>query len=42
MSWTPLEEVEKRDSEIAILDKLISQQTALPAVTGPNFHGLSD
>ncbi|XP_075869298.1 uncharacterized protein C1orf50 homolog [Nelusetta ayraudi] len=42
MSWTPLEDVEKRDSEIAILDKLISQKTALPAVTGPNFQGLAD
>uniref|UniRef100_A0A3Q3WUN9 Uncharacterized protein n=1 Tax=Mola mola TaxID=94237 RepID=A0A3Q3WUN9_MOLML len=42
MSWTPLEEVEKRDSEIAILDKLISQQTALPPVTGPNFNNLTD
>lgn len=42
MSWTPLEQVEKRDAELAIMDKLVSQQTALPPVTGPNFNGLSD
>lgn len=42
MSWTPIDEVEKRDSEIAIMDKLLSQQTALPPFTGPNFKGLSD
>lgn len=42
MSWTPIEEVEKRDADIAIMDKLISQQTALPSCTGPNFKGLSD
>lgn len=42
MSWTPIDEVEKRDSEIAIMDKLLSQQTSLPSFTGPNFKGLSD
>uniref|UniRef100_UPI0037E9C7B0 uncharacterized protein C1orf50 homolog n=1 Tax=Semicossyphus pulcher TaxID=241346 RepID=UPI0037E9C7B0 len=42
MSWTPIDEVEKRDSEIAIMDKLLSQQTALPPYTGPSFKGLSD
>lgn len=42
MSWTPLEEVEKRDAELAVMGKLVSQQTALPPVTGPNFNGLSD
>lgn len=42
MSWTPLEEVEKRDAELAVMDKLVSQQTALPPATGPNFNGLSD
>lgn len=41
MSWTPLEEVEKRDAELAIMEKLVSQQTALPPLTGPNFNGLS-
>ncbi|XP_036387825.1 uncharacterized protein C1orf50 homolog [Megalops cyprinoides] len=41
MSWTPLEEVEKRDAEIGIMDKLLSQQTALPPATEPNFQGLS-
>ncbi|XP_039971806.1 uncharacterized protein C1orf50 homolog [Xiphias gladius] len=42
MSWTPVDEVEKRDAEIAIMDKLLSQQTALPPYTEPNFKGLSD
>ncbi|KAG7467857.1 hypothetical protein JOB18_018519 [Solea senegalensis] len=42
MSWTPVDEVEKRDAEIAIMDKLLSQQTALPPCTEPNFNGLSN
>ncbi len=41
MSWTPQEEVEKRDAEIGILDKLLNRQTALPACTEPNFESLS-
>ncbi|XP_018614083.1 uncharacterized protein C1orf50 homolog [Scleropages formosus] len=40
MSWTPLDEVEKRDSEIHIMEKLLNQQTALPPPTEPNFEGL--
>uniref|UniRef100_A0A8D0A5V4 Chromosome 1 open reading frame 50 n=1 Tax=Sander lucioperca TaxID=283035 RepID=A0A8D0A5V4_SANLU len=42
MSWTPVDEVEKKDAEMAIMDKLLSQQTALPPYTEPNFKGLSD
>lgn len=42
MSWTPVDEVEKRDAEIAIIDKLISHQAALPSHTEPNFKGLSE
>uniref|UniRef100_A0A1A7XH30 Chromosome 1 open reading frame 50 n=1 Tax=Iconisemion striatum TaxID=60296 RepID=A0A1A7XH30_9TELE len=42
MSWTPAYEVDKRDAEIAIMDKLLSQQTALPSHTGPNFRGLTE
>ncbi|KAI7795032.1 uncharacterized protein C1orf50 homolog [Triplophysa rosa] len=41
MSWTPQEEVAKRDAEIGIMDKLLNSQTALPAATEPNFEGLS-
>ncbi|XP_055040478.2 uncharacterized protein C1orf50 homolog [Misgurnus anguillicaudatus] len=41
MSWTPQEEVEKRDAEIGIMDKLLNRQTALPASTEPNFESLS-
>lgn len=42
MSWTPLEDAERRDAEINIMDKLLNSQTALPASTGPNFDGLSN
>ncbi|MEQ2158778.1 hypothetical protein GOODEAATRI_015877, partial [Goodea atripinnis] len=42
MSWTPADEVEKRDAEIAIMAKVLSQQTALPPYTEPNFKGLTE
>ncbi|KAF7693105.1 uncharacterized protein C1orf50 homolog [Silurus meridionalis] len=43
MSWTPIEDVEKRDAEISVIDKLLnSQSSALPSSTGPNFGGLSN
>ncbi|XP_054639346.1 uncharacterized protein C1orf50 homolog [Dunckerocampus dactyliophorus] len=42
MSWTPEEDVQKRDSEIAIMDKLVSHQTALPSHLELNFRGLTD
>lgn len=42
MSWTPVEEVEKKEAELAIMDKLISQQTSLPTHSGPIFKGLSE
>ncbi|XP_076862383.1 uncharacterized protein C1orf50 homolog [Brachyhypopomus gauderio] len=41
MSWTPVEDVEKRDAEIGIMEKLLSSQAALPTCSGPNFEGLS-
>ncbi|TRY93090.1 hypothetical protein DNTS_008617 [Danionella cerebrum] len=41
MSWTPQEEVQRRDTEISIMDKLLNRQTALPACTEPNFDSLS-
>ncbi|XP_010226766.1 PREDICTED: uncharacterized protein C1orf50 homolog [Tinamus guttatus] len=41
MSWTPFEDVERRDAEIKALDKLLSQQAALPPCTEPNFQGLT-
>ncbi|XP_078414322.1 uncharacterized protein C1orf50 homolog [Cetorhinus maximus] len=40
MSWTPYEEIEKRDSEISLIDKLLTQQQTLPQSTEPNFRGL--
>uniref|UniRef100_A0A3B5RB04 DUF2452 domain-containing protein n=1 Tax=Xiphophorus maculatus TaxID=8083 RepID=A0A3B5RB04_XIPMA len=42
MSWTPVDEVEKRDAELAVMGKLLSHQTALPPYTGPNFRGLDE
>uniref|UniRef100_A0A8D0GG09 Chromosome 1 open reading frame 50 n=1 Tax=Sphenodon punctatus TaxID=8508 RepID=A0A8D0GG09_SPHPU len=41
MSWTPSENIEKRDAEISILEKLLNQQAALPPCTEPNFQGLT-
>ncbi|XP_067098618.1 uncharacterized protein C1orf50 homolog [Osmerus mordax] len=41
MSWTPLEEVQKRDAEMGIMDKLLSQQAALPPCSELNFEGLT-
>ncbi|XP_030319586.1 uncharacterized protein C1orf50 homolog isoform X2 [Calypte anna] len=41
MSWTPFEEIERRDAEMKVLDKLLSQQAALPPCTEPNFQGLT-
>ncbi|XP_078095204.1 uncharacterized protein C1orf50 homolog isoform X2 [Mustelus asterias] len=40
MSWTPYQEIEKRDSEINLIDKFLTQQQTLPQSTGPNFRGL--
>ncbi|XP_061794152.2 uncharacterized protein C1orf50 homolog [Nerophis lumbriciformis] len=42
MSWTPEDDVQKRDAEIAIMDKLLSQQAALPSHLEPNFRSLTD
>lgn len=41
LSWTPFEDIERRDAEMNILDKLLSQQAALPPCTEPNFQGLT-
>ncbi|XP_064534765.1 uncharacterized protein C1orf50 homolog [Pseudopipra pipra] len=41
MSWTPFEDIERRDAETAILEKLLSRQAALPPCTEPNFQGLT-
>lgn len=41
MSWTPLEDIERRDAEIAALEKLLNRQAALPQCTEPNFQGLT-
>ncbi|XP_077385708.1 uncharacterized protein C1orf50 homolog [Festucalex cinctus] len=42
MSWTPEDDVQKRDTEIAITYKLLGQQTTLPSGMGPNFKGISN
>ncbi|XP_064253075.1 uncharacterized protein C1orf50 homolog [Passer domesticus] len=41
MSWTPFEDIERRDAEITVLEKLLSQQAALPLCMEPNFQGLT-
>ncbi|XP_038602888.1 uncharacterized protein C1orf50 homolog [Tachyglossus aculeatus] len=41
LSWTPCEDVEKRDAEIGMVEKLLSRQASLPPCTEPNFQGLS-
>lgn len=40
MSWTPLEDVEKQEAEISVMDKLLNSQTALPASAELNFDSL--
>ncbi|XP_061543095.1 LOW QUALITY PROTEIN: uncharacterized protein C1orf50 homolog [Phycodurus eques] len=40
MSWTPVDDVHKRDTEIAIMGKLLSQATTSPSGMEPNFKGL--
>ncbi|KAG7262946.1 hypothetical protein CRUP_018089 [Coryphaenoides rupestris] len=42
MSWTPLDQVERKDAELAIMGKLISRQTALPPCGEPNFDGIGN
>ncbi|KAK2526689.1 uncharacterized protein C1orf50 homolog isoform X1 [Columba livia] len=41
MSWMPLEDVERRDAEFNLLDRLLSRQAALSPCTEPNFQGLT-
>ncbi|XP_060766697.1 uncharacterized protein C1orf50 homolog [Neoarius graeffei] len=42
MSWTPLDEVEKREADISVMDKLLNRQAALLDSAEPNFDGLSN
>ncbi|CAI5782756.1 Uncharacterized protein PODLI_1B036544 [Podarcis lilfordi] len=41
MSWTPSDDIEKRDAELNVLEKLLNQQAALPPCSEPNFRGLT-
>ncbi|KAG8434305.1 hypothetical protein GDO86_012619 [Hymenochirus boettgeri] len=41
MSWTPYENIEKRDAEMNIIDKLLNGQIGLPS-TEPHFRGLTN
>ncbi|XP_074163836.1 uncharacterized protein C1orf50 homolog [Sminthopsis crassicaudata] len=41
LSWTPFDNIGKQDAELGIMDKLLSQQMALPERTEPNFQGLT-
>ncbi|XP_068098852.1 uncharacterized protein C1orf50 homolog [Hyperolius riggenbachi] len=42
MSWTPFENIARRDAEINIIDKLLNDQIALPSSAEPNFRGLTN
>uniref|UniRef100_A0AAV2M2Y1 Peptidase S1 domain-containing protein n=1 Tax=Knipowitschia caucasica TaxID=637954 RepID=A0AAV2M2Y1_KNICA len=42
MSWTPVDDLEKKDAELAIMDKLLSQQMASPSSAALNFKGLTE
>jgi len=42
MSWTPVDDLEKKDAEMAIMDKLLSQQMASPSSAALNFKGLTE
>ncbi|XP_060114728.1 uncharacterized protein C1orf50 homolog [Heteronotia binoei] len=41
MSWTPSDNIEKREAELNVLEKLLSQQASLPLCSEPNFQGLT-
>ncbi|XP_074073917.1 uncharacterized protein C1orf50 homolog [Macrotis lagotis] len=41
LSWTPFDNIANRDAEIRVMNKLLSQQMALPQCTEPNFQGLT-
>ncbi|KAF3821766.1 hypothetical protein GH733_009808, partial [Mirounga leonina] len=41
LSWTLYEDIEKHDAKINVVDKLLSQPTALPPNTEPTFQGLT-
>ncbi|XP_032094714.1 uncharacterized protein C1orf50 homolog [Thamnophis elegans] len=41
LSWTPLDEAEKREAELNILEKLLDQQAVLAPCGEPNFRGLT-
>ncbi|KAL8198519.1 UNVERIFIED_CONTAM: hypothetical protein K2H54_014661 [Gekko kuhli] len=41
MSWTPSDDIEKREAELNVLEKLLSQQASLPPCSEPNFQGLT-
>ncbi|XP_048375534.1 uncharacterized protein C1orf50 homolog [Sphaerodactylus townsendi] len=41
LSWTPAGDIEKRDAELNVLEKLLSHQSSLPPCSEPNFQGLT-
>ncbi|XP_067668281.1 uncharacterized protein C1orf50 homolog [Haliotis asinina] len=40
-SWTPLDDVERRGQEIALIDKILNAQQAITDSATPNFSGLT-
>ncbi|XP_001381649.1 uncharacterized protein C1orf50 homolog [Monodelphis domestica] len=41
LSWTPYDNIAKKDAEVSMMDKLLNQQMALPQCSEPNFQGLT-
>ncbi|XP_004645994.1 uncharacterized protein C1orf50 homolog [Octodon degus] len=41
LSWTPYEDIEKQDSRLSIMNRLLNQPVAMPPCTEPIFQGLS-
>nr|XP_056721355.1 uncharacterized protein C1orf50 homolog [Euleptes europaea] len=41
LSWTPSDDIKKREAELNVLEKLLSQQAPLPPCSEPNFQGLT-
>ena len=41
MTWTPLENIEQRSQEFALIDKIMNAQKAIVDAEAPNFKGLT-
>ena len=41
MSWTPYDDIEKREQDYAVIDKIMNAQKAIVDAEAPNFKGLT-